>query len=189
MVSTNQFMMLCLLITSAALVKAANIISDSIKLSARDSCSWPGHCEGSKCATHDDCADSFECRNLICSKVQVFGEGSSCTSDDQCDGDLECRNLVCSKPIVGSCSWPGHCLGDVCASMDECADDLTCINGLCGKEAEVPTPDVTTVVATTTTATVVTGTIKPGFKCNLELQDCCCNKKCIKGVRFAVCEL
>lgn len=69
-------------------------------------CSWPDHCTG----TYDP---------VILDGVAMLIRltGATCSDENDCADDLICNNDVCGKDHSdgdnGSCSWPGHCEGEL----------------------------------------------------------------------------
>jgi hypothetical protein len=102
-------------VTSISIIATATAASSTAPATATQTCSWPGHCLGAVCKTHDDCSDDLACKDGTCQSLGETTEG---------------------------CSWPGHCEGATCSKDGDCDGDLACRNSVC---AVVPggTPSTT----------------------------------------------
>jgi V8-like Glu-specific endopeptidase len=114
------------------------------------------------CATHDDCASGFHCRESLCRRGDPGGPGVPCVSDEDCgelapecvtaDGERICAppcsetstcplGLECAATDVGDrCVAPGLPLGTPCAANPECRTGIcagTCTR-LCDDAAPCP---------------------------------------------------
>ncbi|KAJ3038337.1 hypothetical protein HDV00_000758 [Rhizophlyctis rosea] len=80
-------------------------------------CSRPGHCVGDTCQYDDECSNSLKC---------VSGE---CGVSPSTSATLAASASGFGTGTASTCSWPGHCVGDICQYDDECSNSLKCVSG------------------------------------------------------------
>lgn len=92
---------------------------------------------GDLCGEDKDCADGFECRNLICVPHRV-----ACAQDSECSGGVcvfgwcQSERIACANNT--DCGASGECLEGVCtlpcgscSADSQCPDGLSCVKGFC----------------------------------------------------------
>ena len=79
----------------------------AIGIVCTDSCSWPGHCAGAACSTHDDCSDDLTCANKVCGGGGAAATTARPSSTCAISGYLTGTPGTCNQAHMAHCCIQG----------------------------------------------------------------------------------